>query len=289
MNHQLPIHAPAAPFLKWAGGKRGLIGQLEPLLPKGFGRYIEPFVGGGALFFHLHNLGRTRNGALLNDLNTELMNCYRVVQDARLLETAIRLLEEHARHVGEKSYYYRIRSLDREPGFASRPPVERAARTIFLNHACYNGLYRLNRKGQFNVPYGKWRRPPRVFDERNVRACHRALQEVELREEDFAECLSWARQGDFVYLDPPYDPLSPTSSFTAYTGERFTERDQARLAQVSRELDHRGCLVMMTNSATRLVKRLFAGYRHHKIAARRAINSVVSRRGSIPELAITNY
>jgi len=289
MSRQLALHRPAAPFLKWAGGKRGLLAQLEPLLPRAFGRYLEPFVGGGALFFHLHSLGRITAGAVLNDANRELMNCYRVVQDAGLLETLIRLLSEHSRHVADKDYYYRLRALDREPGFASRPPAERAARTIFLNHTCYNGLYRLNRKGQFNVPYGRWRRPPRIFDEANLRACHCALQGVELREEDFAACLDWAQAGDFVYLDPPYYPLSPTSSFTTYTGTPFTEADQRRLAEVFRELDRRGCLVMLTNSATPLVERLFAGFRRSEIAARRAINSRASGRGAIPELAITNY
>jgi len=289
MNRQLALHRHAAPFLKWAGGKRGLIAQLQPLLPIRFRRYVEPFLGGGALFFHLWNLGHLRAGAVLNDLNPELMNCYRVVQDPRQLEDLLALLREHARHVADAAYYYRLRAQDRAADFAQRPPAERAARTIFLNHTCYNGLYRLNRRGQFNVPYGKWRRPPRVFDEANLRACHRALQCAELRQEDFAACLDWAQAGDFVYLDPPYDPLSPTSSFTTYTGTPFTEADQRRLADLFRALDSKGCAVMLTNSATPLVGKLFGGYRCHEIEARRAINSVASRRGPIPELVITNY
>jgi len=168
-------------------------------------------------------------------------------------------------------------------------PVERAARTIFLNHTCYNGLYRLNSRGQFNVPYGKWSRPPRVFAEANLWACHRALQGVELRCEGFEACIEQARAGDFVYLDPPYDPLSATSSFTTYTGVEFRERDQERLAEAFRELDARGCLVLLSNSATPLIRRLYRGFRVDTLLAARAISSKADGRGKVEELAVRNY
>ena len=283
-------HAVASPFLKWAGGKRQLLRQLEPLLPPTFGRYIEPFVGSGALFFHLSGMGRIAQGALLSDLNVELMNCYRVLQDEAGLAELIPLLRGHARHVAESEYYYRVRAWDRAPDFCQAwSPVERAARTIFLNHACYNGLYRLNRRGQFNVPYGKWSRPPRLFDQANLWACHRALQGVELREESFERCLDWAKVGDLVYFDPPYHPLSPTSSFTTYTGTEFREPQQRRLAEVFRVLDARGCLLLLSNSATPLIRRLYDGYRIETVLASRAINSKAGGRGKIAEVVVRNY
>ncbi len=281
--------AHATPFLKWAGGKGQLLAQLEPLLPETFGRYIEPFLGGGALFFHLRNRERLADGAILNDSNPELMTCCRVIQDPETLPALIKRLGEHARHALDADYYYAVRAWDREPGFRERSPVERAARTIFLNHACYNGLYRLNRSGQFNVPYGKWRRPPRVFDEDNLWACHRALQGVTLVAEDFEACLGRARAGDLVYLDPPYHPRSATSSFTTYTGDEFREQHQRRLAALYGELDARGCLLVLTNSATPLVRRLYGAYRIETVLATRAINCKRARRGKIEELVVLNY
>jgi len=282
--------APAAPFLKWAGGKRRLLAQIEPFLPEAIGRYIEPFVGGGAVFFHLHANGRIAGDARLNDANAEVVNCYRVVQDAAALDDLLALLARHARHAAESDYYYRVRAWDREPAFRQQRTVtERAARTVFLNHTCYNGLYRLNKNGQFNVPYGKWAQPPRVFDEAKLRAGHAALQGVEIAEGDFAACLDDARAGDFAYLDPPYHPLSPTSSFTTYTGTEFREAQQRRLADLFRTLDARGCRLMLSNSATPLIRRLYDGFRQERVLARRAINRNASGRGEIEELLVRNY
>jgi len=280
----------AAPFLKWAGGKGQLLAQLEPLLPAAFGRYIEPFVGGGAMFFHLHNLGRLAGGAVLSDLNAELMNCYRVVQDEAALPELISALRKHARHASSAEYFYRVRAWDRKPDFLEqRSPVARAARTIFLNKTCYNGLYRLNSKGQFNVPYGKWAKPPRLFDEAKLKACHRALQGVELRCEGFEACLDWAKEGDFVYLDPPYHPLSRTASFTTYTGSEFRERHQRRLAEVFRVLAERGALLMLSNSATPLVRRLYPAFRMETVQARRAINCQGGGRAGVEEVVVVSY
>ncbi len=279
----------ASPFLKWAGGKRRLLAQIDPFLPLRFERYIEPFVGGGALFFHLRGQGRITHGAVLNDLNAEVMNCYRVLQDEARVDELITRLRRHARRVLDKDYYYRVRAWDRVPTFRRRSPVERAARTVFLNHTCYNGLYRLNKSGQFNVPYGKWRRPPSLFDEGNLWACHRALEGVELREESFEACLARARRGDFVYLDPPYHPLSRTASFTTYTGTEFREEHQRRLAELFGELDRRGCRLLLSNSATALIRRLYGGYRSETLLAARAINSKAAGRGKIKELLVMNY
>ena len=173
-----------------------------------------------------------------------------------------------------------------------QPPhtlIERAARTIFLNHTCYNGLYRLNKSGQFNVPYGRWGSPPRVFDKANLRACHAALQGVEIGESDFAACLDDARAGDFVYLDPPHHPVSPTSSFTTYTGTEFREAQQRRLADLFRALDARGCRLMLSNSATPHIRRLYRGFLQKNILARRAINRNAAGRGEIKELLVLNY
>jgi len=281
---------PAAPFVKWAGGKGQLLAQLAPLLPPRVGRHVEPFVGGGALFFHLHSLGRLGHGAVLSDRNAELMNCYRVVQHAESVAELLERLRRHARHAMDRDDYYRVRGWDREADFVERrSAVERAARTLFLNHTCYNGLYRLNRKGQFNVPYGKWARPPSLCDEGNLWACHRALQGVELREESFEACLDWAAKGDFVYLDPPYHPTSRTASFTTYTGFEFREREQRRLADVFRQLDARGCLVMLSNSATPLIRRLYRGYRIDTVLAARAISCKGKGRGKVEELVVRSY
>ena len=291
-QRQLGLTAPARaqPFVKWAGGKGRLLGQLAPLLPPRFARYVEAFAGGGALFFHLHNLERLHRGALLNDLNPELMNCYRVIQDQASLPHLITRLRDHAAHVAEADYYYRVRALDRAPDYRDRHgPVERAARTLFLNHTCYNGLYRLNRRGQFNVPYGKWSRPPRIFREASLWACHGALQGVELCQEGFAPLLDRARPGDFVYLDPPYHPLSPTSSFTTYNGVAFGEAAQRRLAAAFEALDARGCLVLLSNSATPLIRGLYHRHRGETLLAPRAINSKPTGRGKIEEVAVRNY
>lgn len=280
----------ASPFLKWVGGKGQLLSQIEPLLPAQFGRHIEPFVGGGALFFHLSNLGRTSNGAVLSDLNHELMNCYRIIQDAANLSEIIRLLRRHARRVTDGEYFYQVRAWDRSSGFLRRHgPVVRAARTIFLNHACYNGLYRLNSSGQFNVPFGKWIRPPSLFDEENLWACHTALRDAELYERGFDSCLEWARPGDFVYFDPPYHPLSSTSSFTTYTGAEFREDHQRRLAGIYRTLDERGCFVMLSNSDTPLIHGLYADFRVTTVMAARAVSCKANGRGKITELVVTNY
>lgn len=274
------------PFVKWAGGKGQLLAQFEPFWPDTFGGYVEPFAGGGAVFFHLYRQRQLQGPAILNDACAELMLCYQTIRDD--LEELLAALRRHEPHRLEADYYYAVRAWDRNPDFACRPAVECAARTLFLNRTCYNGLYRVNRQGHFNVPFGRYKNP-RIVDEENLLAVSVALQDVELHSDDFGHCLEWATAGDLVYLDPPYDPLSATASFTGYTSVAFGEDEQRRLADLFRQLDAAGCFVILSNSDTALIRELYADYRIEVLQARRAINSKGSGRAAIPELLILNY
>ena len=272
------------PFLKWAGGKGQLLARFEPYWPASFGRYFEPFVGGGAVFFHLYNSGRLAGKeVVLADGLEELINCFGVVRDR--VEDLIAALGRHEPHKLDRDYYGRVRAWDREPDFARRSEVERAARLLFLNHTGYNGLYRVNRRGQFNVPFGRYWNPT-VCDAPNLRAASEALAGVRLAAADFETALSEAGPGDLVYLDPPYQPLSATAHFTAYTAGDFDLEDQRRLASVFRELDARGCHLLLSNSDTELVRRLYAGCEQIVFQAARPINSHARDRGPVPELLV---
>jgi len=274
------------PFVKWAGGKKQLLAQFEPHFPAAFDRYLEPFAGGGAVFFYLYRQGRLdgRPATLIDSLE-ELINCYRVVQSQ--VADLIAALRDHEPHKQDRDYYYELRAWDRSPDYARRSDVERAARFLFLNRVCYNGLYRVNRQGQFNVPFGRHRNPT-ICDEENLWAVHRALQGVTLLVGDFERCLDLAAPGDFAYLDPPYHPLSETAHFTSYTARDFGAQDQRRLARLFRALDRRGCHLMLSNSNTDLVRELYAGYEQVPILAARAINARATGRGAIGELLIMN-
>jgi DNA adenine methylase len=275
-----------SPFVKWAGGKAQLLPQFEPYFPAAFTRYLEPFVGGGAVFFHLYNQGRLAGKpAILIDQLAELINAYRVVQNqVQALIAELKGLEEHKQ---DPAFYYSVRGWDRQPDYAGRGDVERAARFLFLNHTCYNGLYRVNRQGQFNVPFGRYRNPT-LYEAANLRAASRALQSINLLAGDFSRCLEIAEPGDLVYLDPPYHPLSDTANFTSYTSADFGIEDQQRLAAVFRELDRRGCRVMLSNSCTAPVRELYHDYEQVQVHALRAINSKGGERGAVPELLILN-
>ncbi|NTV64493.1 MAG: DNA adenine methylase [Oscillochloris sp.] len=281
----------ARPFLKWAGGKGQLLPELTRRIPPRFARYHEPFVGGGAFFFSLWSSGRLACGGVLSDYNHNLIACYRTVRDhAREL---IEALLEHKAHSHDRDYFYQIRSWDRQFGFEQRSEVERAARMIFLNRTCYNGLYRLNNKGKFNAPFGYYKNPL-IVDEENMYEVSRALQDVELREGDFADVLTRAEPGDFVYFDPPYAPISPTASFTHYTGRGFGEDQQRRLADVFRQLLARGCFVMLSNSSTDLTRELYpdqgaAGIYAQTVRASRKINCDGTKRGFVDELIACSY
>lgn len=277
-----PLHKVAAyPFLKWAGGKTQLLTQFERYFPpkERYRKYLEPFVGSGAVFFHLHP-----TVAHLADNNWELINCYKQIQEQ--VEAIIELLRHHKR-LHNKAYYYQIRSLRT----ADLSHIERAARLIYLNKTCFNGLYRVNSKGIFNVPMGRYTNPS-ILDETGLRLAHRALKGVGLYCMPFDRfCDEFAEQGDFVYFDPPYFPLSATANFTSYTEDNFDCEDQVRLRDTFERLDSRGCFVMLSNSATGKIRNLYKRYRKtiYKVRARRAINSNAKRRRAITELIILNY
>ena len=300
------IDAPAGarPFLKWAGGKRQLLRELRRFVPAGFAAYHEPFLGSGAVFFDLW-----RQGALagrpcrLTDINADLVGCYRalacnvegVVRELR------RLAERHA--AGGATEYYRIRDEVFNPrrqvlSASSRGdyPAELAAMFIYLNRTGYNGLFRLNARGDFNVPAGRYANP-QICDEDRLRSAAAILRDplVTVEHDSFAAVAQTAKAGDFVYFDPPYAPLSPTSRFTSYTANSFSDDDQRRLRDVVVTLAERGCRVVLSNSSAPLVRRLYgtrearaARLRAHRVAARRAINSKAGSRGEIDELIISN-
>jgi DNA adenine methylase len=273
----------ARPFLKWAGGKTQLVPRLARFHPDSFERYFEPFLGSGAVFF---DLWRSRQGfkAYLSDGNEELIDAYKVVRDD--LPALTRVLEGHKRshQKGGRDYYYHVR--DNLNGRLTA--VQRAARFIYLNKTCYNGLYRVNASGLFNVPAGDYKDPP-ICDRQLLQAASNALRASKLSVGDFEDAVRGARAGDFIYFDPPYVPLSSTSNFTGYTHSGFGEREQQRLAECFRALDRRGCHVMLSNSASPLVNKLYRGYRIESVQARRAINSNGKRRGKIDELVVVNY
>lgn len=266
------------PFLKWAGGKGRLLEQYEPFLPLRCKTYYEPFLGGGAVFFHLAN---RCDGAVLADINPELVNVYRCVKEQ--VHELTEVLQWHQQHHC-REYYYDLRQQH-----CLVSPVARAARLIYLNKTCYNGLYRENSQGQFNVPMGKYKKPA-ICDPSLLQLASRALQPADIVELPFETILDWplSRQ-DFVYFDPPYHPISVTSSFTRYNRYGFTASDQERLALVFRELAARGIPVMLSNSDCDLIRKLYAGFPMHPIRAARAINSKAGKRGKIQELLITSY
>jgi len=291
----------ARPILKWAGGKGQLLDRLQPLFPPRFNRYIEPFAGAGAVFFRLYNLGliganpRLRTvPAILNDFNGELMTVYQVVRDH--LDELIDELARHQAHVNDPDYYYYVRNLDREPGFMQWPAPVRVARTIFLNKTGYNGLYRVNQSGYFNVPFGRYTRPT-VLDHAALKAAHQALQRVDLMCSDFAQPLRLARRGDFIYIDPPYRPLSRTASFTAYTSRGFGWSEQERLARWLARVARRGCHVLINNADTPEVRELYhSAFEERGVLIRmvsfetaRSINSAPDARGGGRELTLWNY
>ena len=264
----------AGPFLKWAGGKGRLLAQYQPLFPEKFGRSFEPFVGAGAVFFHL-----APGEAHLSDVNPELVNAYTVIRDQ-----VDALISTLAGYQHDRDFYYALRAVDPE----TLSPVERAARIIYLNKTCFNGLYRVNRRGQFNVPFGDYKNP-RICDEAGLRAANAALQGVSVTHQGFDAVLAEAKSGDFVYFDPPYHPLSPTASFTSYAADDFGPEDQIRLAAVFRRLDAKGVKIMLSNSDTPFIRDLYEGFHIQQVWAPRAINRDASKRKGVPEVVVTNY
>lgn len=274
------------PFVKWVGGKRQLLKQfrlLDLYPPEKFdiktASYFEPFVGGGAVFFDL-----LPQKAFLSDLNAELVTTYNVIKNN--VEGLILALNKHEY---DKEYFLKIRAQNQK----QLSDIEIAARFIYLNRTCFNGMYRVNSKGGFNVPFGKYTNP-QICDEQNLRRVSKALADVEIRHEDYKKVLKKATKGDFVYFDPPYYPVSKTASFTSYTAESFLDKEQTELRDAFLELSNRGCYVMLSNSDTPFINDIYSeildkGIKITKVSAGRAINSKASGRGKISEVLVTNY
>lgn len=280
MDHfqSIPRERRAEPFLKWAGGKKRLLSAYDPLFPAHFDTYHEPFLGGGAVYMYLAHTKHIERG-ILSDVNAELIHLYRVVRD-----DVERLIAEASAYPYEKDFYYAIRARDPR----EMTSVERAARMLYLNRTCFNGLYRVNKKGQFNVPIGRYDKP-QICNASNLRNVSNLLQGCEIQHWSFETILEIARPGDFVYMDPPYQPLTKTSNFTSYTADAFDESHQGRLFEIFRILDRRGCLVMLSNSATPLVRDLYKMYDLKEIQAPRSVTSRTSRRSKVSELVIRNF
>ncbi len=262
----------AKPFIKYVGGKWQLMPQLLPHIPKKFGRYFEPFVGGGALFW-----GLAPAAATISDTSEALIRTYRAVQNS--VEDVIARLQKFRY---DRDLFYEVRGL----GFDCSTDVEVAARFVFLNKTCYNGLFRVNRRGQFNVPFGRHQNPT-ICDCDTLRACSQALAKVNILVADFEVAVEGARRGDLVYFDPPYIPLSVTSSFDAYTCDGFGIEDHQRLRVVARSLKQRGVHVILSNSSSPLARSLYKdGFHVSSVPAKRSINSQAEKRGAIAELII---
>jgi len=268
------------PFLKWVGGKRQLMPAIMELVPKEMTTYFEPFVGGGAVLFHLQP-----KTAVVNDFNTELINVYRVVKT-----NVDELIVDLRKHLNEETYFYQIRGLDRTPEFKFLTDVERASRIIYLNKTCFNGLYRVNQAGEFNAPFGKYK-TPNIVNEPTLRAVHQYLNahDIELLNTDYATVLQRASKNSFVYLDPPYYPLTPSANFTGYVQGGWDEQDQIRLRQTCDELHQRGIKFLQSNSASDFIKEQYGHYTVSLVKAIRSINSNGEKRGEIDEVLIRNY
>ncbi len=262
------------PFVKWAGGKTKLLSSLMALVPAQYDRYVEPFVGGGALFFEISPCN-----ALLSDSNTELINCYKIVRDkpSELIDCLSSMV------VNEENFYV-IRKMATE----TLTDLQRAARLIYLNKTCYNGLYRVNKNGQFNTPFGKYTKV-RLFDKGSLMAASQALQTAIVEENDFESILlKQVGVRDFIYLDPPYPSVGRYSDFKRYTKRFFDEDEHRRLAKAVHEIDSRGCKFILSNAKHPLVNELYSKFRKIDVEAPRYINCQGENRGGVPELIITN-
>ncbi|HFM9797402.1 TPA: DNA adenine methylase, partial [Streptococcus pneumoniae] len=270
------------PFTKWTGGKRQLLPVIRELIPKTYNRYFEPFVGGGALFFDL-----APKDAVINDFNAELINCYQQIKDNP--QELIEILKVHQEY-NSKEYYLDLRSADRDERIDMMSEVQRAARILYMLRVNFNGLYRVNSKNQFNVPYGRYKNP-KIVDEELISAISVYINnnQLEIKVGDFEKAIVDVRTGDFVYFDPPYIPLSETSAFTSYTHEGFSFADQVRLRDAFKRLSDTGAYVMLSNSSSALVEELYKDFNIHYVEATRTNGAKSSSRGKISEIIVTNY
>ena len=295
----------ARPFLKWAGGKRQLISEIENRLPADIDEctsYVEPFIGGGAVLFHLLE-NRSFEEVHISDLNPELILCYRTLQeDAKgVIKHISKMIESYpSEQEDRKQSYYAIRedwnsNVGKLSSLSKPKKARRVAQTLFLNKTCFNGLFRVNRKGEFNVPIGSYVNPSFPNSE-DLLEVQKALQGVTIHEAPFEECESWVNKDSFVYFDPPYRPLSETAHFVSYSKDDFDDQDQERLATLFRDLDQRGAKLLLSNSDPKntvtddeFFDNLYSGFNIQRISANRSINSIADNRGPITELLISNY
>lgn len=277
----MPKNKLVSPVLKWVGGKRQLLPTIKPMLPKRITSYCEPFVGGGAVLFDLQP-----KKAIINDINSDLILVYTVIRDN--VEPLIELLDTYP---NEEDFYYELRNIDRDQTkYNKLSEIERAARVIFLNKTCYNGLYRVNNSGEFNSPFGKYKNP-NIVNAPVLKAVSAYFNssEITFSSSDFSLVLEQVRKGTFVYLDPPYDPISDTSSFTGYSKGGFSREQQIKLRECCDRLNARGIKFMLSNSATNFIREQYSNYHIKIVQAKRAINSISSKRGDVDEVIITNY
>ena len=269
------------PFVKWVGGKRQLLNEIEKHIPEQFSRYYEPFVGGGAVLFHV----RPKN-AIINDSNEELVNLYNVIK-----ESPEELIEDLKKHKNEEKYFYEVRGIDREKEkYLELSNIQRASRIIFLNKTCYNGLFRVNSSGEFNSPFGRYNNP-NIVNDVTIKAVGNYLSknDIQILNTDYEKSLSKIRKGAFVYFDPPYDPISDSSSFTGYTKNGFDRTEQERLKKVCDKLNDKGVKFLLSNSSTEFIRDLYKDYNIFSIKAKRAINSKGNGRGETTEVLVKNY
>ncbi|MBA7559618.1 hypothetical protein ES708_01233 [subsurface metagenome] len=274
----------AKPFLKWVGGKKQIIPQIKQYIPDNYYKYFEPFVGGGALFFDLEP-----KNAYLNDINKILILAYRNIKNhpreiIKKLEDLQKIFYEK-NNEERKTYFYKTRDAFNNTKYDS---FLKTSYIIFLNKTCYNGMYRENSKGKFNVPFGKYKNP-KILDEKNILAVSKLLQNVTITDYSFKKAVEKAKKGDFIYFDPPYHPLSITSNFTSYSNSGFTKEDQIKLRDVFKDLDKRSCFVMLSNSDTKFIREIYKEFTQKTISAARSINCKATGRGKINELLIMNY
>ena len=272
-----------SPFIKWVGGKRGLLKQILPLLPNEFENYFEPFLGGGALFFELSSQGLLDNKkVILSDINWELINTYNVVKNSpnELISNLEEYKKEHS-----KEFYYQIRELDRQKGYEKLSNLDKATRFIYLNKTCFNGLYRVNKKGYFNTPIGSYKNP-NIADRDTILLASEALSSATIINQPFNKVLKSIKKDDFVYFDPPYYPLTDSSNFTSYDSSLFLEDEQFKLFELFDRLSDKGAKVLHSNSDTEFIKKLYKEYDINILNANRFINSKASARGKITEVLI---
>lgn len=269
------------PVVKWVGGKRQLLGDILPLIPKSFSSYAEPFFGGGAVLFALQPAK-----AIINDLNSDLMLMYKVIK-----ENPDELIADLKTHDNSPEYFYALRDIDRDKEtYSNLSDIKKASRLIYLNKTCYNGLFRVNSAGEFNTPFGHYKNP-NIVNEPVIRAVSNYFNKAQITflSQDFAEVLSTIKKGGFVYLDPPYDPVSDTASFTGYNKSGFDRDEQLRLKKCCDALNRRNIKFMLSNSATQFIKEIYSEYNITIVKATRAVNSDGSKRGAVDEVIIRNY